>query len=594
MLTESNKNVFSNSSKVRSSDSGIKELDAALSGGFPEGSVVLVSGASGSGKTIFCWEWLFCGARGTDNCLYVTLSEPLFTAVRNVEGLSFYDRKAIESGSVRIADLRDSVFSQKGFDHDVFLNYIEHEVKKHDIKRLVIDSFSAVAFAIQSPSHIRNFMFRLSKVLATLGCTTVLTNEVSESAQHSLYGIEEFLADVIMHFEREQKKNQHLLRKINIVKARGRATYIGELDFKISTEGVQITPPLDVTMDAVASEKRVSIGSHDIDYLLHGGVLEGSTTLLAGMTGTGKSSLCLAFLMDGLKHDENCLFVGFEESENQLKRNAKSFGWNIDLHIKKGSLIMLCSFPHEKLLEEHLQHIKEIVESKNCTRVVIDSLTAVSHSYSYPEFIGFTRRLNGYLKSVGCTVVLTMVNSSLISDDSNQQSLISTITDNLITMRHVEMQGELQQVLNVVKIRGSTHSKDLVEYEITSDGLKIGSSLAGYEGILTGSTRKVDQSIEEKLYAEFSRFLGDAAEPLFKKAKEHGFQPTKVMETISQLEKEGVVKGEQAEFFKSNIKDIFGHHAVRMQDPDVRAKIADFFEDKDEKKAFMKKYFPKK
>ena len=453
------------------------------------------------------------------------------------------------------------------------------------------------AFAIQNPSHIRQFMFELGKVLATLGCTTVLTSEVAEAGRYSIYNVEEFISDVIIRFDREKQKNQQLLRKINIIKVRGKETYIGEIDFKITADGLEIIPLLEVEMSAPASLERVSIGSPDIDHLLHGGVLKGSTTLVAGMTGTGKSSLCLSFLLDGLKKGEHCLYVGFEESHDQLIRNAKSYGWDMTLYEKSGLLKVLASFPHEKLLEEHLMRIKETVEEFDVKRVVVDSLTAVRHSYEYDDFISFARRLNGYIKSVGVTGLFTVVSSSLVTDHSITESLVSTVTDNLITMRHVEMSGELQQVLNIVKIRGSSHSKELIEYNITPDGIKIGMSLSGFEGILTGVTRKVDQSIEEKLRAEFKRYLGKTADAVFANVKKEGLQGPKVIKTIQELVNEGMIPPDQGTFFEDNVREIFGPQAfeqTRLDDPKVREAISEFFEDKDaeHKAAFLKKYFP--
>jgi circadian clock protein KaiC len=598
LLDSSNHDVFSVSPMIKGSPTGIVDFDKAMRGGFPKGSVVLIAGSSGSGKTIFCWQWLFHGSSIHENSMYVTLTEPLFNSLKNLEVMSFYDRKAVEDERVKIIDLRDTVFNPNGFDYEVLLKYLEKQVKENNVKRLVIDSITAIAFAIQNPSHIRQFMFELGKVLATLGCTTVLTSEVAEAGRYSIYNVEEFISDVIIRFDREKQKNQQLLRKLNIIKVRGKETYIGELDFKITSDGMQIIPLLEVGMDAPATSERVSIGSPDVDHLLHGGILRGSTTLVAGMTGTGKSSLCLGFVLDGLRKGEPCLYVGFEESHDQLLRNSKSYGWNLDLFEKSGLLQIRCAFPHEKLLEEHLMDIKSIIETHGIKRIVIDSFTAVRHSYDYVDFIDFARRLNGYIKSVGVTGLFTIVSSSLVSDHTLNESLVSTVTDNLITMRHVEMQGELQQVLNIVKIRGSSHSKELIEYNITADGIKIGMSLSGYEGILTGVTRKVDQSIEEKLRAEFKRYLGSTADAIFSKVKDEGLQGPKVVETIQELMQEGVLPPDQGRFFEDNVREIFGPQAFessRLDDPKVREAISEFFEDKDEvnRQAFIDKYFSK-
>jgi len=589
-------NNFESSPMLEGSPTGIKEFDEALKGGFPKGSVVLLAGSSGSGKTIFSFEWLFNGVKQGEKSIYITLTEPLFNTLKNLETFSFYDREAIESESLKIIDMRDSIFDPKGFDYEKVLDFIEDEITSSGATRLVIDSVTAIAYTINNKAHIRQFIFELGKILATLGCTTILTSEVADENSYSMFSVEEFISDVILRCDRIKKDNQ-LLRTISIIKVRGKETFMGSLDFRITSEGIKVIPPLDVKMTAKATSERISIGNEDVDKLLFGGVLKGSSTMLAGTTGTGKSLLSLSFIFDGLKKGEHCLYVGFEESRDQIVRNAAAFGWDLKPFEKKGLLIIRSSYPHEKLLEEHLADIKKIVESKKISRCVVDSLSAISNSHPKKDFLSFARRLNGFLKSDEVTSIFTLVSSAVLSQTISAEAQVSTLTDNLIMLRHVEMEGSLQPVMNIVKIRGSDHSKDLIEYSITSKGLKIGHNLSGFEGILTGVSRKVDKTIEEKVYAEFKRFLGDLADVMFAKVQEKGLTGKNVIKFIDDISSQNILKSDQLTFFKDNIKEIFGPELIasELTDPETKKVISEFFEDTDssQKKSFLNKYFGK-
>lgn len=502
---------FAENNQIKSalvnSPTGIKGFDKAMNGGFPKGSVVLVSGSSGSGKTIFCFEWLFHGTKQGENTLYVTLTEPLFNTLKNLETMDFYDRDAVEEEQVKVIDMRDYL-TQETFNEEKIISFIEEQVQLTNAKRLCIDSITAIAYMIDKKSEIRKFIFELGKVLATLGCTTLLTSEVPDETKYSIYDVEEFISDVIIRLDRKKIKDE-VHRKINIVKVRGRATILGERDFKISTKGFEVIPKLEVKLHTPKGRTRISIGNKFIDTLLHGGLFKGSTTLLAGMAGTGKSLISALFVLEGLNNQEYCLYLSFEESEQQIIHNTESFKWDLKKHLDSGLLTLLCQYPHEKLLEEHLFAIKKIIEEKKITRCVVDSLSAIHNEFDNDEFVDFTKRLNGYLKSRGVTAIFTLASGLINKSVPVADAQITTIADNMIMLRHVEMEGELQKVMNIVKFRGSSHSKNLTEYDIAEKGFIVGESLEGFEGIMTGVSRKVrpfegmDSKVAKKILTEF-------------------------------------------------------------------------------------------
>ena len=536
---------------------GVRELDLMLGGGFPKGAVVLLAGSSGSGKTILSYQWLFAGVNHGEKGLYFTVTEPLFKAVENLEAMGFYDREALESEHIRIVDLRDVIddsgsSTKKEFDEDKVIDFIEEQVKAQNAKRLCIDSITAIAYQLHDKAQIRRFIFRLGKVLASLGCTTILTSEVTESGHYSVYGVEEFISDAIVRMDQVKVRGE-LQRVMGIVKVRGRSYRAEELFFKISDNGIIAFPQLRTELDYSSSTARGSTGVPELDEMLMGGLLEGASTLVAGPTGTGKTLLGMHFIMEGLRHGETCLFAGFEESREQFLRNAKGFGWDMEWYEREGMLTIRCAYPGEKLPEEHLHDIKHLVEKKGVKRCVVDSLSSISNSYTSEVFSGFAQRLNGYLKGQGVTSLFTMATQSLIGQTTLTESNLSTMTDNIVMLRYVEMEGELRLMLNILKVRGSAHSKGLRRYDITGEGMQIGPSFAGYEGVLTGVGRKVADSVEERIEEEFRRFIGPMAGTVFSDLKTRGLTKEHIDEYLKDLTRQGILKKGDAARFKERI-----------------------------------------
>ncbi|MFH1590347.1 MAG: circadian clock protein KaiC [archaeon] len=537
-----------------SSSTGIAALDKLLHGGFPTGAVVLLSGSSGSGKTIFSFQWLFHGIKEGETGLYITLTEPLFKTLKNLESLDFYDRKAIEEEKVKIMDLRDQYNVEK-FDEKRILSYIEKEVQAAHAKRLCLDSITAIAYQLDDPARIRRFIFELGKMLATLGCTTILTSEVRPPGEYSIYGVEEFISDAILRVD-QIKIGDELQRRLQLIKMRGRGYHTEDLFFKIGKSGLIVYPKLRVSLDNKSTSTRVSTGIKSLDGLISKGLFQGSTTLVTGSTGTGKSLFGIQFLLDGLRKGERCLLLGFEESRDQILRNAKAFGWDLAVYEKKGLLTIRCAFPAEHLLEEHLADIQTLIEKRDILRCVVDSLSAIANSSIAEEFQSFSNRLNIYLKSRGVTSMFTATSGSSVGSSGFSENNLSTITDNILMLRFVEMQGELRHVLNIVKMRGSGHSKGLKKYDIVSSGIAIGGSLSSYEGIMTGVTRKVSDTMEERLALVFRESIGPMAAAVFDELRQKGLSREHILSYIDGLEKEGIMKQAEADSFRQGCIDI--------------------------------------
>lgn len=528
------------------SATGIFELDRMLDGGFPKGSVILVAGPSGSGKTVLSFQWLFEGTKAGERGVYLTLTEPLIKTMKNLETMGFYDKHALEEDKLRIVDIHE-MLADRGLEYGKIIEYVEARVKETNAKRLCLDSVTAIAYSLDNKATVRKFIFELGKALAAIGCTTILTSEVSGDERYSVYGVEEFISDAIVRLDQVNVRNE-LLRRIEVVKVRGRR-YRGEtLYFRIESPGIVIFPKMRVSLTYSASTERLSTGVHSLDSLFYGGLFAGSSTLVSGPTGTGKSLLSLQFLLDGLKKGEACLFVGYEESREQILRNAAAFGWDLSEYERDGLLTIRCVYPTEKSLDEHLLDIRTIVESKNIRRSAIDSLSAIYADFPAEDVSDFSRRLNGYLKLRHITNMFTFANDGP-SRDEPTGSMLSTTADNLLTLRHVEMDGHLGLVMNIPKSRGSSHSKDLVSYTISSRGIVLGQTLAGYEGVITGVSRKVSETVEEMLEAEFKRYLGPMGLPVFQELYSEGLSKDRVLSYIRGLEGEKILRREDAEKF---------------------------------------------
>jgi circadian clock protein KaiC len=539
-----------------SSQTGIEELDRLLGGGFPKGSVVLLAGSPGSGKTIFSLQWLFEGVKEGENGVYITITEPLFKILKNLEGMSFYDRSAVEQEKLKILDLRE-IYGEQGFNPQEVIAYIERHLKDTNAKRLCIDSMTAIAYSIDDRAAIRSFIFELGKMLATLGCTTIMSSEVHNPGEYSVYGVGEFISDAILRFDQVLERGE-LVRVMQVIKVRGREYSSEALSFKISERGISVFPKLRVPLDYASSKQRVSTGNPGLDEMLIGGLFSGSSTLFAGATGTGKSLFSMSFVYEGLEKGEPCMYISFEESRGQIYRNALAFGWDFAEYERKGLLVLRCSYPGDRLLEEQLAEIKRIVDEKHIRRCVVDSLTALYNSLPESNFYEFSKRLNGYLKTKGVTMMFTAATGVSMGPMTISEINLSTMVDNIVVLRYVEVEGELRFVINVVKVRGSGHSKSLREYRITSQGIVIGQSLTGYEGVMTGVTRKVSQTVEEKIEAEFKRYVGPKAESTFMEVKKKGLTRENILASVDGLVSQGVLKDDDAASFKHMINAILG------------------------------------
>ena len=557
--------VVSAAVALKKQPTGLPELDVMLQGGLPIGSAVILAGTPGTGKTMLSLQWLFAGYNQfREPGLYISMTEPVSKILRNVAGLSFFKPDLVNPVQIHFTDLRGVIaglqLAEISMTRDEVTKLIDtvlNLVKQMGAKRVVIDSVSGLGYRLADPELVRDFIFRLGSALAQLDATVILVSEAAEGEKYSVFGVEEFIADGIIQIASSLERGERI-RRLEVVKMRGTDFDSHPATLRLTGRGVVLFPRLARVLTHAVSTKRARTGSGELDAMTGGGFFEGSAVLLSGASGTGKSLFATQFLNAGLEAGEPGVYFSFEESREQVIRNAAGLGWDLKAHEEQGRLKIASAFPEQYYLEEYIDYIIDTVTRTGARRVVIDSLSSLAHVYSDDILRDFTARLIGFFKNNLVTAVLTNASSSMLGATSITESGLSTMTDTIINLRFVEIESELRHAILIVKMRGSKHDKHLREYVISPAGLKIASSFAGYEGVISGSTRKVGASVEERLRALFAEFLGPMGQRLFEEEKAKGLTPASVRRLVEQLGQQGVISSRRHVEFRSGIDGLFG------------------------------------
>jgi circadian clock protein KaiC len=378
---------------------------------------------------------------------------------------------------------------------------------------VVVDSFRSVFHASQD--HGRNgnlplqaFVQRLALHLTSWQATTFLVGEYhdSEREDNPIFTV----ADGIVWLSQRVERNS-VVRKLQLVKMRGQAPLLGLHTFRITGEGVTVFPrqcfPKETrdkdmrTSDAASYQiPRLSTGIHGLDEMMNGGIPTGASLLIAGPSGSGKTTLSMQFLNEDLDRGQPGLLAAFEKRPSDyLSTNA--VGRKVAQHIQQGLLHIIDLTPIDLSLEETLAEVHRVVIAHGVKRVVIDSLSGLELALApgfRDDFRDTLHRMVGMLASMGITLLMTVEVADSYIDLQFSPHGTAFLTDGIILQRYVELEGQLKRLMTVVKLRGSPHSKQLKLYEITDDGLIIGEELKGYEGLMTGTPRRLDQSEPKK------------------------------------------------------------------------------------------------
>ncbi len=468
---------------------GVPGFDAVLDGGIPELSFNLIAGGPGAGKTTLAQQILFANATPERPGLYFTvLGEPTLKMIRYQRQYTFFEPERVGT-DIHLLNL--SAEAEAG-DLDIVLRRIVAEVERIRPGFVVVDSFRTLGPTVPGAdpaavAQLEHFVQRLAIYLTTWEATSFLISEYADEEQrHPVFTV----ADGIFWLSQVAERNS-VVRKLQVMKTRGQGFMPGLHTFRITEGGLQVFPRIPEQQGARRhpSDRRLSTGVPGLDEMMGGGIPVGDAVMLAGPTGTGKTTIATQFIARSASDGEAVVAAVFEEYPDNYMARGQKLGVDLDSMVRSGKLRIIYLRPLDLSVDETLAAILDAVKETGATRVVIDSLSGFEIALA-PAFREDFResfyRLIGALTAVGVTVLMTNEVGGPRADMSFTGERVSFITDDIIIQRYVEIGGELRTVLAVVKMRGSGHSRDFREYVITREGAVIGKSLGEYRAIMTG------------------------------------------------------------------------------------------------------------
>ena len=495
------------STPVEKIPTGISSFDVIAKGGLPRNRTTLISGTAGSGKTIFAIQFLAAGIEAGTPGVFVTCEEAATDIRKNMLSFGWDLAKWEADGKFAFVDASPDphidTIEAGSFDLGALMARVEHAVKKVKGERVAVDSIGAVFSQFSDQSMVRKELFRVASALKALGVTAVLTAERTDDyGPIARFGVEEFIADNVMIL-RNVLEDESRRRTIEILKFRGCDHQKGEFPFTIVPNGGVIVIPLSAMhLSMKSSSVRISSGSKALDEMCGGGLFRDSVTLVSGATGTGKTLTVTQFLQGGASSGERCLLLAFEESRDQLVRNAIGWGFDFGQMERDGQLRIICDYPDVSGLEDWLVTIQAAIMEFKPHRVALDSLSALEHVGSPKAFREFVIGLTSFVKHQEITALFTSTTASLMGGDSITETHISTLTDSIILLRYVEMFGEMKRGLTVLKMRGSAHDKAIREFTIDKGGMRMGRPFRNVTGILAGAPVHLSPSDLEHVWED--------------------------------------------------------------------------------------------
>ncbi|BAQ66369.1 circadian clock protein KaiC [Geminocystis sp. NIES-3709] len=485
-------------------ETGIPGFDFLAEGGLPKGRATLISGTAGSAKTVFASQFLVEGIKLGENGVFVTFEEPPKAIRRNMSGFGWKIREWEKNRQWAFVDASpqpgETPMVAGEYDLGALIARIEYAIRKYSAQRVSLDSLGAIFSHLADSAQVRNDLFRLASALRELDVTAIMTAERTEEyGDISRYGVEEFVADNVVIL-RNVLNDEKRRRTIEILKYRGTDHQKGEYPFTIiPRQGMVVVPLSAIELEQHSSNIRITSGSGELDRMCGGGFFRDSIILVSGATGTGKTLMVTEFMAGGVQNDERCLVFAFEESREQLFRNATGWGVDFQQMEKDGKLKVVCRYPETTGLENHLINMKETIKEFKPHRVAVDSLSALERVSNLKGFREFIIGLTSFIKQQEIGGLFTSTTPTLLGGSSITEAHISTITDSIILLRYVEMYGEMRRGITVLKMRGSMHDKDIREFTIDHKGMHIGHPFRNVTGILAGTPMYTTQTEVERL-----------------------------------------------------------------------------------------------
>jgi circadian clock protein KaiC len=498
MARNKSTNVPRNSKGIEKTATGIQGFDEITEGGLPKGRPCLIAGRAGSGKTLFGMEFLARGAmQFNEPGVLMTFEERPEDLVQNFSSLGFNLQTLVDNKKLFIdfVSVERSEIEETGdYNLDGLFVRLEYAFSYVKAKRLVLDTIEALFSGLANEAILRAELRRLFYWLKEKRVTAIITGERGKDTL-TRHGLEEYVADCVVLLD--HTVNERIsTRRLRVIKYRGSAHGTDEYPFLIDVTGISVLPVTSLKLDHEVSTERISSGVKRLDTMLETkGFIKGSSILVSGTPGTGKSTLAASFASSSCSYGQKVLYFAFEEAPMQILRNMRSIGIELESYIKKGNLRIEASRPTVWGLELHLARMHQSIISFKPDSVIIDPISNLTAVGSANEVRSMLVRLVDFIKSNQITAFFT----DLIQGGSFHESTdigISSLMDTWILLKNIEHNGERNRGIYILKARGIAHSNQIREFLITSKGIDIIDVYTGPSGVLTGTARIVQETKE--------------------------------------------------------------------------------------------------
>ena len=461
--------------KFPKSITGIRGLDDITVGGLPKNRPTLLLGHTGCGKTIMAMEFLIKGIEMFDEPgVFMSFEETTDELVTNVKSLDYSLSEHLANNKIYIEHVRTNLAELKEtgkYDLEGLIVRLEKAISKVKAKRVVLDSLDTLFYGLDY-KILRSEFKRLLTWLKDKKVTAIITSELGETFL-TRHGLEEYVADCVILLD-NRVTNQISTRRLRIIKYRGSYHGNNEYPFIIDEKGITVFPIISEAYQQKSSLLRISSGIEDLDKMLDNeGFYVGSSVLISGTAGTGKTSLAASFAYNVCKNDKCCLFCAFEEAPNQILRNMRSIGYNLEPHVKSGLLTFYYSRPTLQNLELHFLAIKKIISEIKPLIVVLDPITNLMTEGPNSDVRSMLTRFVDYLKAEHITVMFTAAITVGSIERNPSDEGISSMVDTWIMVQDIEVNTERTRSLCVMKSRGMYHSNEVKSFKISSKGINL-------------------------------------------------------------------------------------------------------------------------
>jgi circadian clock protein KaiC len=482
---------------IRKAPTGIAGLDEITAGGLPAGRPTLVCGSAGCGKTLMAMEFLVRGATEFgEPGVFMSFEEGVEELTDNVRSLGFDLDELAEQEKLVIdyVHVERSEIEETGeYDLEGLFIRLGFAIDSIGAKRVVLDTLEVLFGGLQNEAILRSELRRLFRWLKERGVTAVITGERGEGTL-TRHGLEEYVSDCVILLD-HRVNDQLATRRLRVVKYRGSIHGTNEYPFLIDERGIEVLPVTSAGLDHEATDERISSGVPELDEMLGGrGYFRGSSVLVSGRAGSGKTSLAARFVEAACRRGERAVYFAFEESRSQVVRNMRSIGVDLGSWVDSGSLLFHAARPTLHGLERHLVSMHQVIRRFEPRAVVIDPITNFLSVGSDEEVKKMLMRLIDFLKAHQITALFT----SLIHGKEIEQTDVgvSSLMDTWLQLRETETSGERNRTLYVIKSRGMEHSNQVREVLLTPQGIRLVDPYLGMEGTLTGSARLAQEARE--------------------------------------------------------------------------------------------------